>query len=275
MSNKTLHAILAIAGSDPSGGAGIQADIKTISALGGYAAAAITCLTIQNTKGVISSHPVDPDIVYQQIKAVLDDLIVTHIKIGMIGSTEIAKSITQALTHFKGEIVFDPVMASSSGLSLFNTDDLPAIHLNLLDITTVLTPNRLEIEMITGTTCDSPNQAFTASANLFKKFPNMQAIIIKGGHFEEQSPLVTDYLTLADSSAANHTHMATHPRINTSNSHGTGCTFASAFSFFHQQTGNYLESFQKSSQFVNTLLQKSAPFVIGQGTGGLLHHLFS
>lgn len=269
MSRET-RAILAIAGSDPSGGAGIQADLKTLTVLGVYGAAAVTCLTVQNTQGVDSCHPVAPELVYQQVAAVLADLTVSHVKIGMTGSRAVAVAIARALAGFPGEIVYDPVVFTSVGRPIEATDSLDGVR-ELAGVATVLTPNRKELELITGLPCPGADEALAAGRALSAIFPNLKAVVVKGGHLQEDQPLVTDFLLLANSpEPISHRH----PRLTSANTHGTGCTMASAFAAYHQETGDYQEAFHRSVDFIDTLIAISTPWRVGHGSGGLSHHLW-
>jgi hydroxymethylpyrimidine/phosphomethylpyrimidine kinase len=127
------HVVITIAGSDPSGGAGIQADIKTFTAIGVYCGAVISSLTVQNTLGVIGLQPVDPAFVKDQIACVLGDLDVSHIKIGMLGSAAVARSVCDALADFSGEIIYDPVLVSSSGQQLIDAEGFDAVRIQVLE----------------------------------------------------------------------------------------------------------------------------------------------
>lgn len=269
MTRQTL-AILSIAGSDPSGGAGIQADLKTLTVLGVYGCAAVTSLTVQNTQGVQSCQPVAPDLVYQQVASVLADLSVTHVKIGMIGSTVIAQAIARALEGFKGEIIYDPIVFSSVGQPVRATDTMDGVGL-IVGLATVLTPNLHELRLISGVPCADTDQALQAGRGLFSTFPNLRAVVIKGGHLHEKQAEITDFLLLAD-----HPQPLSrrHPRLASVNTHGTGCTFASALAAFHQRTGDYGLAFNQTVDFLDSLLTISAGWRLGSGNGGLSHHLY-
>ena len=267
---KNIQAILTIAGSDPSGGAGIQADLKTMVVLGAYGCAAVTSLTVQNTLGVQSCHPVEPDLVYQQVTAVLSDLTVTHVKIGMIGSTAIAQAIVQALNGFAGEIIYDPIVFTSVGQPVRATDSLEGIR-QITGIASVLTPNINELRLISGDSCTSTDDVLRAGQGLLNAFPNLKALAIKGGHLHEDQAEVTDFLLIPGQPEP---LSRTHRRIVSTNTHGTGCTFASALAAYHQRTGDYRQAFNQSIDFLDSLLSVSANWRLGHGNGGLSHHLF-
>lgn len=276
--SKTLPgAVLSIAGSDPSGGAGVQADLKTFSTVGVYGAAAITCLTAQNTQGVDSFLPVDPEFVKKQIELVLKDLPVTHIKTGMIGTGDIAKALGNALRSFSGELVCDPVLRASDGKSLFAGPFLDAYRSELLEKATVLTPNAQELKLISGIPLKKEKDLVKAAAALFARHTRLKAVIVTGGHLEEfDRQNVTDRLYIREANGSLRTELETHPRINTQNSHGTGCTFSSAFAAYHLLYANYTTAFRKTVSFLHNVLIKSRDFKIGHGSHGpLLHHLFS
>ena len=264
--------VLSIAGSDPSGGAGIQADLKTFASLGVYGAAAVTCLTVQNTQGVRSFTPLDPTLVQEQIRAVLDDLPVSHVKIGMVGSAAIATAIAAALHDFAGEVVYDPVLKAGTGQSLLEGDARAALA-QLLDRATLLTPNLPELAALSGESCATAAEITAAATTLFRRHPRLAAVVVTGGHGDEAGGEIIDLLYLR---AAGHTITIVeyvHPRIASRNLHGTGCTFASAFAAAHARSGSYETAFREAGAFVAALIEKSTAFSLGHGTGPLLHHL--
>lgn len=265
--------ILSIAGSDPSGGAGIQADLKTFAALGVYGGAAITALTVQNTGGVRSFSPVAPELVRQQIAAVLEDLPVSHVKTGMMGSLAVAAAVADALGDFSGEVVCDPVLKSSDGHDLLGHGSAD-LHLSaLVGHATMLTPNLLELRRLTGSPCRDDDEITAAATWLLERFPRLKGVAITGGHRQEQAETVTD-LCIYRQGPGWAVQRATHPRINSRNTHGTGCTFASALAAYHLLTGDYRQAFDLAVNFVSQLLAASAGARLGRGTGPLLHHLF-
>ena len=264
---RPVPAALAIAGSDPSGGAGIQADLKTFTVLGVYGCAAITCLTVQNTKGVAAVVPVAPEVVRRQVAAVIADVPVTHVKIGMVGSAAIAEAIAAGLKGFDGEVIYDPVLAASTGASLTANGEFAAILDHLAPRITALTPNLDELEQISGRPCLSLKAAMAAGRGLFARFPRLEALVITGGHGADRTK-VTDTLLLRNDGPPDIHH---HPRIATNNTHGTGCTFASALTACHLHAGDYRTAFRKAAAFVHRLLATSAHFDSGHGTGGMAH----
>jgi len=268
-----------IAGSDPSGGAGVQADLKTFATIGVYGAAAITSLTFQNTQGVTGGFTPDPDVIKQQIKSVLNDLNVTHIKIGMTGSEEIAESIVEVLSDFRGEIVYDPVRISSSGADLMTGNNSNVSWKNLIARATVLTPNRSELELLAGCQLYSAEEGLAAAEGILSHFPHLRILCLTGGHFEAKEG-ITDYMISKKerrNAGAQQVHVTPihHDRIETSNLHGTGCTFASAFTAFHLLTGDDATAFTKTSHFMQYIIQASSSEKIGHGNGPLVHHLWN
>jgi hydroxymethylpyrimidine/phosphomethylpyrimidine kinase len=198
--------ILIIAGSDSGGGAGIQADIKTVTMLGGHAMTAITAITAQNTLGVQAVHPVPTDGVVAQMRSVIDDLGVDAVKIGMIGSATTAHAVADVLGDLSVPIVFDPVMVATSGSVLADAETIGAFE-RLMRLAAVVTPNLPELAALGG------EAAVRAGGG---------ALLVKGGHAE--GAIVEDRLVAADGGETRWTH----PRIVTRHSHGTGCTLASA-----------------------------------------------
>ncbi len=271
MSSQLVQAVLSIAGSDPSGGAGLQADLKTLTRLKVYGAAVPVNLTIQNTQGVSASHPIAGHIIYAQIKAVISDLNVSHIKIGMIGTTEAAVAVSEAISDFQGEVIYDPVLAASSGMPLLDQGGIPTDLQNLINCATVLTPNLDELIQISKQDCPTTTDALKAAQGLFKNFPALRAVILTGGHLPENRDTITNYLILAAHPESY--YPVSFPRISTPNSHGTGCTFSSAFAAYHLHSGNYEQAFRQGSAFVWRLLKASVSFKTGHGNGGLLHFL--
>lgn len=272
-SRHAAQAILSIAGSDPSGGAGIQADLKTFTALGVYGGAAITCLTAQNSLGVASCLPVAPEFVKQQIQLVLADLPVSHIKTGMLGTDEIALAVAEALHDFSGEVICDPVLTASDGHELFQkTRSNKGLHA-LLSAATILTPNLPELAALTNLNLETPQEAVEAATALLTRYPKLRAIVLTGGHILEQAGEIKDFLIIRQKSGPK-IIPARHARLTTSNTHGTGCTFASAFAACHLLHGNDQDAFFKAVAFMDTVLRRSANLALGTGKGPLAHHLF-
>ncbi len=265
---RQARAILSVAGSDPSGGAGIQADIKTLTVLGVYGAAAVTAVTVQNSLGMESCQPLAPELVAAQVRAVLADLKVSHVKIGMIGSWAVAQAFVQELADFAGEVFYDPVISSSVGRPLSATDGLEGVW-RVAGLATVMTPNLPELSLLAGRELINAEQALLAGAELFARLPKLKAVVLKGGHLDEGRPEVSDFLLLPGLPPLSRRH----PRVITPNTHGTGCTFAAALAAYHQRGGDYRRAFEQTVDFLAHLLQLGAGWRLGQGNGGLCHHL--
>lgn len=267
-----MSVILTIAGSDPSGGAGIQADLKTFTTLGCYGAAAITAITCQNTLGVSQCHPLPPQLVVDQVSAVLSDMAPSHIKIGMTATAGIIAALAALLKDFKGEIIFDPVLRSSAGQSLLHGDEaMPWAP--LLAIVTVLTPNISELSRLSGLPVTTEAEAHQAGQALMARHATIRALCIKGGHLNEEEQEVVDILL--EKNEGEHPPRLTrvsHPRRHTRNSHGTGCTFASAFAAYHSRTHQDRQAFEAAVAYVDTLLAMGRTERIGHGQGPLPHH---
>ena len=211
--------ILIIAGSDSGGGAGIQADIKTVTVMGGFAMTAVTAITAQNTVGVTGVMPVPAEMVVQQIDAVVEDLGVDAVKIGMIGSPATAEAVADRLERLQGvPVVFDPVMVATSGAALADEATIAAFE-RLMAVATVVTPNLPELEALTGRAVASLGEMEEAARILAQRTGS--AVLAKGGHLPGAT--VTDILVDRD-----RTERWQSGRIETRHSHGTGCTLASA-----------------------------------------------
>ncbi|MFC3613515.1 bifunctional hydroxymethylpyrimidine kinase/phosphomethylpyrimidine kinase [Lutimaribacter marinistellae] len=208
---------LTIAGSDSGGGAGIQADLKAMSALGVYGASVITAVTAQNTRAVTAVHPVPLDVIADQIAAVLSDLDVAAVKIGMLATPEIIDTVAKGLEKYRGPIVLDPVMVAKSGDSLLASDAIEALRARLVPRATVLTPNLPEAVALLG---EAETSDVHAQGSALRAM-GAQAVLMKGGH--AQGATCTDLLVSGDGVME-----FTAPRLPTRNTHGTGCTLSSA-----------------------------------------------
>lgn len=210
--------ILIVAGSDSSGGAGIQADIKTVTMLGGYAATAITAVTVQDTTGVHAVHGIPPEIIVAQMRSMIDDIGVDVVKLGMMGGAEIIAAVADVLRTVTVPIVLDPVMVAKGGASLLD-DDAVAALMTLLPLATLVTPNTPELAALTGVEIEDEGDALLAAQELLGL--GTRAVLAKGGHLAGDE--VVDWLVTRNG----HTRFAA-PRIASRHTHGTGCTLASA-----------------------------------------------
>jgi hydroxymethylpyrimidine/phosphomethylpyrimidine kinase len=215
-----LGRVLIIAGSDSGGGAGIQADIKTVTALGGYAATAITAITVQNTLGVSAVHSLPPALVEAQAKAVLEDIGADALKIGVLGDTAMVEAVARILDGAPGvPVVVDPVMAAKGGATLLETDAVRALRALIIPSATLLTPNAPEAAALTGLTVETTDDLRRAGEALLAL--GATAVLMKGGHVAGDT--VVDVLM----TAAGETTFE-GARIDTRHTHGTGCTLSSA-----------------------------------------------
>jgi hydroxymethylpyrimidine/phosphomethylpyrimidine kinase len=249
--------VLIIAGSDSSGGAGIQADIKTVTMLGGHAMTAITAVTAQNTVGVNAVHPVPAEMILAQIEAVISDIGVDAVKIGMIGGAFAAEQVAARLERLKAEqpgipIVFDPVMVATSGSALADEPTIAAFG-KLMDVATIATPNLPELKRLTS-------EEDPVAAALHLVGAHGCAVLIKGGH--EEGDALADALIEEDNMTS-----WQGQRIDTNSTHGTGCTLASAIAFFLAGGSTLADSVARAREFVRVALL-DAPG-LGQGAGPL------
>lgn len=262
---KHYTSVLTIAGSDCSGGAGIQADIKTISALGAYAASAITAITVQNTCGVTGIHPVPPVYVKGQIEAVMTDICPKAVKIGMINDVEIVKVIAESLQVFQPEyVVFDPVMVSTSGCKLMEDDAISAITSLLMPLATIITPNLQEAEVLTGHRICNIDEMKAASLELLKYGSN--AVLVKGGHLEDGG--MCDVLRLKEDNAP---RLFSAQKVESHNTHGTGCTLSSAIATYLALGHPMEEAVRLAKEYVYQGILTGKEVHIGKGHGPLNH----
>lgn len=257
--------VLVVAGSDSSGGAGIQADIKTITMLKGYAATAITAITVQNTMGVSAIHAAPADIIAGQIKAVLSDIGADCIKLGMLFSSEIINVIADTLDalDYKGTLVLDPVMIATSGDKLIDDEAIETLKARLLPRASVITPNVPEAEVLTGYSIEGEEDLLKAGHRLVAM--GAKAALMKGGHLDSGKDIV-DILVSEDHEQSWH-----DSRIEGDNTHGTGCTLASAVATGLAQGMPLGEAVERARAFVRGCLIAAPDF--GQGNGPMGHHL--
>lgn len=214
-----LGRVLIIAGSDSGGGAGIQADIKAVTMLGGYAATAITAITVQNTLGVHGVHPLPLDLIMAQARAVLDDIGADAIKTGMLGSVEVVETVAAILDTSSAPVVVDPVMVAKGGHPLLEDRAVAAVRELMIPRAALLTPNAPEAEALTGIAVAGLDGQRRAGEALLKL--GAKAVLMKGGHVPGET--VIDLLLTASGET-----LLEGPRVETRNTHGTGCTLASA-----------------------------------------------
>jgi hydroxymethylpyrimidine/phosphomethylpyrimidine kinase len=257
----SLGRVLIIAGSDSGGGAGVQADIKTVTVLGGYAASAITAVTVQNTLGVSGVHPIPVDIVEAQARAVLDDIGADAIKTGMLGDRAVVEAVARILASAPGvPAVIDPVMVAKGGASLLAPDAVDALKMLLIPRAALLTPNAPEAEALTGLAVATTDDLRRAGEALLGA--GAEAVLMKGGHVPGER--VVDILM----TPAGETVFEAE-RIETRHTHGTGCTLASACATGLAQGLSLTDAAARAWAYVHEALLSAPGF--GQGQGPLDH----
>jgi hydroxymethylpyrimidine/phosphomethylpyrimidine kinase len=257
MSDAPKGRVLVIAGSDSGGGAGIQADIKTITALGGYAATAITAVTVQNTLGVTGVHPIPLDVIAAQARAVLDDIGADAIKTGMLGDAAVVETVAAAIDHAgKVPAVIDPVMVAKGGAPLLAEAAIGAVKSLMIPRAALLTPNAPEAAALTGLVVETTDDLRRAGEALLAM--GAKAVLMKGGHVEGER--VVDVL------------MTTHgettfegERIETRHTHGTGCTLASACATGLAQGLPLQEAVARAWNYVHEAMLRAPGFGAGHG----------
>ena len=258
--------ILSIAGSDSLGGAGIQADIKTFSALGIYGATAITAITAQNTQGVDSQFAVPTQMVHNQIVAVMEDIHPSVIKIGMLSNAEIAERVADTLRQYNIPIILDPVMVSTSGHRLLSNKARDVIKQRLLPMTTLVTPNIPEMEALTDMSVTTYEQKRLAAEHLFGY--GVKAILLKGGH--EAGDSKNDTLFIQTPKGIQST-LFTSNTIATRNTHGTGCTLSAAIAAYLATGLDLSMAIGKAKEYITEAIKTGSDISIGFGNGPVNH----
>ena len=261
---RNYFTVLTIAGSDSSGGAGIQADIKTMSAIGCYGMSAITSITAQNTTGVRSIMPVTPQVVADQIDMVMEDVPPLAIKIGMLCNAEIAATVADKLEQYRpGNVVLDPVMVSTSGSLLLEQDAIDVVTSRLFPLSTIITPNQHEARVLTGET-ETDRQA--------RVLMDMGAenILIKGGD-TDRNDVKIDFLYLDKKISP---IRLSSDAVDTPNTHGTGCTLSSAIASFLALGYDLTSAVRHAKLYISHALEAGSFVTVGKGHG-LVNHFFS
>jgi len=257
--------VLIIAGSDSGGGAGIQADIKTVTMLGGYAMTAITALTAQNTEGVHGIFPISPAFVTQQMQVVLSDLGAQAFKTGMLHSAEMIEAISAVLARYPNiPLVVDPVMVAKGGSPLLEQTAINHLQTKLIPLAHLLTPNIPEAELLSGMLISNEDGMISAGQRILRQM-GCGAVLIKGGHLPSQDDKVIDMLITADG-----LKRFFSPRLNTRHTHGTGCTLASAIATYLAQGHGLDDAITKARYFVHQAIKTAPGF--GHGHGPLNHN---
>lgn len=256
--------VLSIAGSDSGGGAGIQADLKTFAALGCYGMTAITALTAQNTRGVRAIHSVPPQMLTDQIDAVVEDIGVDATKIGMLHAPQIVRAVAEALDrHALKNVIFDPVMVATSGAVLIDEDAMSVLVSDLFPRASLITPNLDEAALFVGYPLHSREDMERAANDLQGR--GARAVLVKGGHLagDEVADLLLD--------GSGKIHWMTAPRISSPNTHGTGCTLSSAIAAHLALGATLIEAVEGGRAFVRAAMTSGAQVLTGKGSGPLNH----
>ena len=262
---KRYNTVLTIAGSDSGGGAGIQADIKAISAMGCYAASAITAITVQNTLGVQAVHPVPLDILRGQIDAVLSDIGADAVKIGMLHSSEVVILVAEMIEKYGiTNVVLDPVMVSTSGHRLIEEDAVEVIKSRLLPLARVITPNVPEAEILAGCKIAGEDE-FEAIARRLSDNGNV-SVLMKAGHLSGDS--LVDYFYNAEDDTITRLQSK---RVQTKNTHGTGCTLSSAFAAALAKGEGLTVAATSAKRYIEQAIISGAAYEIGGGHGPVNH----
>ena len=258
---KPKSKILIIAGSDSSGGAGIQADIKTVTALGSYAMTAITAVTIQNTTGVKSIVPINPKQISQQIEFTSKDIKPDAIKIGMLHSSKVIKAVISSLEKIKvKKIILDPVMVAKGGTKLINNEAIQLLKNKLMKKVTMITPNIPEAEILTNTKIKTKEDMIFAASILIRL--GAKNVFIKGGHLK--SKIVEDiFVNKAE------LEILKNIKFTTTNTHGTGCTLSAAISTFFSCGKTLKKSCELATKYVHNSIRSNLNF--GKGHGPINH----
>ena len=261
MTTPGIPCILTIAGSDSGGGAGIQADLKTIAALGGYGSCVLTALTAQNGLGVTGIHAPEPEFAALQLATVLEGFPVAAAKTGMLFSAPVIEALAPILRKAAFPLVADPVCVSKSGHRLLREDAVSALVREVLPLAALVTPNRPEAELLAGMPIATPEEAEKAARRILEMGP--KAVLIKGGHFREETPgpEITDWLVLPRQPAL----ALPTPRVATPDTHGTGCALSAAIATGLGFGLDVVQAVREAQAYLNDCLRGA--FNPGRGVG--------
>lgn len=255
---------LTIAGSDSGGGAGIQADLKAFSALGAYGASVITAVTAQNTQAVTAVHGIPVDVIGAQIDAVLDDISVDAVKIGMLATTEIIETVAKGLSEFSNSVVLDPVMIAKSGDKLLEDSAIDSLKKTLLPMATLLTPNLPEAGVLLDYPMAENEQQMQAQGEALLAF-GADAVLMKGGHGAGEQ--CVDLLIMESGES----HRFVADRIETNNTHGTGCTLSSSIAAGLAKGLSLVDAVDVAHRYLHHAIVASDQLSVGQGHGPVHH----
>ncbi len=262
---KTYYRTVTIAGSDSGGGAGIQADLKTFSALGCFGMSVITALTAQNTTGVTGIHPVPPSFAAEQMKAVFSDMGADAVKIGMLYSAELVETVADLLkSHHAERIVLDPVMLAQSGDRLLQDEAVDAIKKYLMPLADIVTPNLPEAEILVGYKIRDTADIQKAVRDIARY--KSRNVLLKGGHIAGNDCEDFLYVPREDRMLA-----FAQNRIETRNNHGTGCTLSSAIAAFLAKGEGIEDAVRKAKAYITKAIRAGAEYTIGNGKGPVCH----
>lgn len=264
---KKYNIALTIAGSDPSGGAGMQADLKTFSALGVYGASAIVAIVDENTQGVYGVHPVPAPFVAGQIRSVIDDIGADAVKIGMLHDSELIITVRDTLALYPGlrNIVLDPVMVATSGDPLLQPEAVDTLRSVLVPCSRIITPNLPEASLLLGKTIDRQDQLEDAAIALSRECGNV-SVMLKAGHLEND--MLTDIFYNAETG---NVMRLSSPRVNTVNTHGTGCTLSSAIAAYLAKGYTLDEAVKGAKDYLYNAILAGSSYTIGRGHGPVNH----
>lgn len=257
---KNISCALTIAGTDPTGGAGIQADLKTFQELKSYGMSVITSVVAQNTTGVQAVHHIPLEMIEEQLESVISDVPVHAFKTGMIANIDMMKVIAEKIANINAHYVMDPVMVATSGDPLIAEDARNYLRDHLLPLTAIVTPNIPEAETLTGESIDSEEDMKEAAAYIVNNL-GAKTAIVKGGHLKGDA---NDYFY-----DGNEIHEFSAKRVQTKNTHGTGCTLSAAITAYVSQGIPLITAVEKSKQYVTTAIKHSID--IGTGSGPTNH----
>ena len=261
----SIPIVLTIAGSDSGGGAGIQADIKAISATGSYACSVITAITAQNTLGVSAIFPIPLEHVEQQLDAVFSDLNIVAVKVGMLADCDIIKVVAAKIKQYKPAfLVVDPVMVATSGDLLLKESAISTLKSELLPLADLITPNLPEGAALIGSDVPTNEDEMGSMISELRQL-NVNAVLLKGGHLE-QDENSNDLLIFQD-----HVEQLTAKRINTHNTHGTGCTLSSAIASYLAQGHDLLQAVKLGKKYISNAIAHADELDIGSGHGPVNH----
>lgn len=270
MNKKTYRRVLTIAGSDPSGGAGLQADLKTFAACGCYGASAVVAVVDENTVGVTGIHPIPVDFVTGQIRSVLDDIGADAIKIGMLHSSKLIHAVRDTIARYPiKNIVLDPVMVATSGDPLLEPDAVATLRDELMPHVRIITPNIPEAELPLGEKIES-QESLPDTARRLSELCGGVSVLLKAGHLRD--PELTDVFYNAES--GRHIILRSR-RCDTANTHGTGCTLSSAFAAFLAHGNDLDRAARLAKDYITAAIEAGAEYTIGHGNGPVHHfHAF-